>query len=82
MAKMLIEVLEYYTNKEANVTEGSMFSDNDQISGWSEIYIKKVLGEKLMMGTPENNFEPLKNATRAEAATVLLRFINLIGQEG
>ncbi len=82
MAKMLIEVLEYQTEKDAVSSEETAFSDNEIISDWAGEYINKAVGEKLMTGTPEGKFEPLKNATRAEAATVLLRFINLIGQEG
>lgn len=82
MAKMLIDMLEYIKGEKFDEASEAEFSDNDEISEWAEEYINKAVANGLMNGTPENKFEPKKNATRAEAAAVLLRFINLIGQEG
>lgn len=82
MAKMLIDMLEYIKGEKFDEASEAEFSDNEEISEWAEEYINKAVANGLMNGTPENKFEPKKNATRAEAAAVLLRFINLIGQEG
>lgn len=82
MAKMLIDMLEYVNGKKSEASDDTEFFDNAEISEWAEEYISKAVGDGLMNGTPENKFEPKKNATRAEASAVLLRFMKLIEQEG
>lgn len=79
MAKMLIDALEYFLGEEIDTDELS-FTDNASISSWAEQYVQKAVSKGLITGTPEGAFNPSSQATRAEACTVLLRLLNVIGK--
>lgn len=79
MAKMLIDVFEYYTKNTVETAELN-FNDKDNISEWALEYVEKAVSQGLINGTPENNFNPYSQATRAEASTVLLRLLTAIGE--
>lgn len=49
------------------------YADNDDISQWAKEYVTFVSYHNIMNGMDSGNFAPLKNATRGEAATVLIR---------
>ena len=53
------------------------FVDEASISPWAKDVVAAVAGNKVMSGTTGNRFAPKDKATRAEAATVLLRVLEL-----
>ena len=54
--------------------ELSEFADADRISSWAEKALKWACGAELIQGLPEGTLDPDKGASRAEVATVLLRW--------
>ena len=56
------------------------FADADQISDWAKDSVKRVSGLGLILGKAHHCFEPQETASRAEAATVLLRLYDLLSQ--
>lgn len=55
------------------------FRDNDKISGWAKKYVKKCQTAGIV-GGDNGYFYPLNNATRAEVATILMRYIQNYGK--
>jgi len=47
------------------------FSDKDDVSSWAYNWVVSATQHKIMSGYTDNSFKPLKNATRAEAVTVI-----------
>ena len=62
------------TVRPANSTS---FNDNGDISNWAQRYVYTVYRDGLMIGD-NNNFRPLSNITRAEAATAVNRNLGRI----
>lgn len=54
-------------------SEESKFMDNDLISSWARPYVNTVVSHGIIQGYPNNTFQPQKNTTRAEAATIIVR---------
>ena len=54
------------------------FADNAQISSWAKDAVKAMQQAGVLSGKENNRFDPQGNATRAEAATVLHRFVEVI----
>ena len=52
----------------------TVYTDTDKISSWAEKALKWACGGSLIQGLPEGTLEPDKGASRAEVATVLLRW--------
>ena len=53
------------------------FADGDRISDWAKSSVYKAVSCGLMNGMSDEFFEPLSSATRAQAASVLKRWINM-----
>jgi hypothetical protein len=53
------------------------FEDVVDIGEWARQYVGKAYMLKLIKGTPENYFEPLKNTTRAEASVIIKRLLQM-----
>ncbi|WP_379142523.1 S-layer homology domain-containing protein [Paenibacillus sp. sgz500992] len=51
------------------------FKDTDEIADWAKQDIAKAVQAGLITGTPDGRFEPWQSATRAVAATVILRLL-------
>ena len=51
------------------------FKDAGQIAGWAQQDVAKAVQAGLITGTPGGQFHPAQSATRAEAATVILRLL-------
>lgn len=67
--------------EEVDVAETELtFGDSDSISAWAEEAVKLMLKTGLMKGMDDGSFAPLKNSTRAEAATVIYRLCELLNQ--
>ena len=65
--------------KSAKLTEESgdtSFADNESISYWAKGAVTAAKNSGIINGYPDNTFKPGNNATRAEAATVIVRALN------
>lgn len=74
MSKILCNISKYLNKQEAEIRELT-FADNDLISDWAKEFVEYAVSNGLMNGKDNNCFDPLGNATRAEAATVLYRLL-------
>ena len=54
------------------------FADNTQISSWAKNAVKSMQQAGILTGKNENKFDPKGTATRAEVATVLRRFVEIV----
>ena len=55
--------------------EKSSFADLGDIASWAVEYVDYAHSTKLILGSDDGRFNPLSNTTRAEAATVIYRFL-------
>ncbi len=58
------------------------FADDAKISVYAKDAVKAIQQTSVISGKPNNLFDPQGNATRAEAATILRRFEELVIDEG
>jgi uncharacterized repeat protein (TIGR02543 family) len=58
--------------------EAVTFVDNAQISSWAAKEVKAMQQAGIMAGKGGNRFDPKGTATRAEVATVLRRFVEIV----
>ena len=58
--------------------EAVTFADNAQISSWAAKEVKAMQQAGIMAGKGSNRFDPKGTATRAEVATVLRRFVEIV----
>ena len=58
--------------------EAVTFADNAQISSWAAKEVKAMQQAGIMAGKGGNRFDPKGTATRAEVATVLRRFVEIV----
>ncbi len=58
--------------------EAVTFADNAQISSWAKNAVKAMQQAGVLSDKANNLFDPKGNATRAEAATVLHRFVEIV----
>ena len=54
------------------------FADNTQISSWAKDAVKSMQQAGILAGKNENKFDPKGTATRAEVATVLRQFVEIV----
>ena len=64
------------TNIKHGDEKATTFDDNDTISDWAISSVNQSVLNGFMDGMDDNNFNPKNTATRAQAATVILRVIN------
>lgn len=60
----------------------SAFPDNGKVNGWAKTALQWCVGEGLIGGTNENGkvyLDPQGTATRAQVATILMRYIEKLG---
>ncbi len=73
----------YASYKDYDVTASADFSaytDADGISTWAESAMQWASAEELINGVTETTLEPNGSATRAQVATIFMRFVeNLVG---
>jgi uncharacterized repeat protein (TIGR02543 family) len=58
--------------------EAVTFADNAQISSWAKDAVKSMQQAGILAGKTNNCFDPAGTATRAEVATVLRRFVEIV----
>ena len=54
------------------------FADNTSISSWTKEAVKSMQQAGILAGKNGNKFDPKGTATRAEVATVLRRFVEIV----
>ena len=54
------------------------FADNASISSWAKEAVKSMQQAGILAGKTNNRFDPAGTATRAEVATVLRRFVEIV----
>lgn len=64
------------TNVEADASNVKEFADQSDISSWAETSVKLAAANGFIEGMGDGRFLPGDNATRAQAATIILRVIN------
>ena len=58
--------------------EAVTFADNANISSWAREAVKSMQQAGVLAGKTNNRFDPAGTATRAEVATVLRRFVEIV----
>jgi hypothetical protein len=58
-------------------SQGKTFVDTDTVSDWAKNAVVTASGKNIISGYPDNTFRPKNNATRAEAATVIIKSLKL-----
>ena len=75
MAVMLYRYAQY---KGYDVSQGGMaareYADYGQVSGWAQYAMDWAVAAGLITGTSDTTLSPQGQATRAEIATILMRF--------
>ncbi|MBQ3427396.1 MAG: S-layer homology domain-containing protein [Clostridia bacterium] len=64
------------TNVETDTSDVKEFADQSDISRWAEVSVKLAAANGFIEGMGDGSFMPADNATRAQAATIILRVIN------
>lgn len=73
MCKMIGIALENILGKKLSADGAKTFLDDAKISGWAKEWVNKCSAEGLITGLDTGCFDPSGQATRAQAATVLIR---------
>jgi hypothetical protein len=79
MATMLARALGAGYAVPAEAKQSLPFSDTSDIATWASDGVAAAWYWGLMQGMGDNEFQPLGNATRAQAALVVLRMLELKG---
>lgn len=64
------------TNTETDTSDMKEFTDQSDISAWAETSVRLAAANGFIEGMGDGSFLPADNATRAQAATIILRVIN------
>lgn len=76
MAKIIAQAWSLKSLK--NLSAGELgFADSENVSEWAKKYVGAACKLGLIKGTDNNMFAPQKNATRAEAAVVVKRLLDM-----
>lgn len=78
MASILFRYAEYKGYDVSAVNNLSAFTDIGESSEWALAGIKWAVANKLITGTTPMTLEPKGAATRAQVATILMRFIDIL----
>lgn len=69
------------TNKKEDVSKVKAFADGTDISDWALVSVRHAVANGFMDGMDNNMFNPKDTATRAQAATVILRVLDKAGEK-
>ena len=80
--QMLVILYNYITYKgyEIPQSQAQSFADESKISSWALEAVQALQGIEIVTGKGNNIFDPKGTATRAELATVLIRFIEYLAK--
>ncbi|MBS7299070.1 MAG: S-layer homology domain-containing protein [Eubacteriales bacterium] len=79
MASILVASYYYLYGDYPEVADITTFNDGNAVEPWAVGYMKNAVGGGLMYGDDLNNLNPTGTATRAEAAAMLQRFVEMVG---
>ena len=74
--EQLVTMLYRYAGEPAATGSASSFTDGDDVSSWAADAMSWAIGASLVGGVGNNTLNPQGTATRAEVATILMRFIS------
>ena len=74
--EQLVTMLYRYAGEPAATGSASSFTDGDDVSSWAADAMSWAIGACLVGGVGNNTLNPQGTATRAEVATILMRFIS------
>ena len=77
LATMLYRYAKYSKLDTSAKGDLSKFADGDQIAAWASDAMAWAVGAGLISGKTANVIDPTGTATRAEVATILMRFTEL-----
>lgn len=77
MAAILVGYASAMNQTLNKTTDATGFGDSANVSAWAATAVQTAQQSGLMSGDTQGNFNPLKNATRAEASTIIARYLNL-----
>ena len=75
MAVMLYRYAQYKDYDVTGSADLSGYADADSVSGWAEYAVEWAVNAGLISGTSATTLSPQGSATRAEVATILMRFV-------
>ena len=77
--EQIAAIMERYADYKGQTTDEAgdltQFVDSDEISWWAVENVRWAVGRGIISGKDNNILDPLGNATRAEIASVIMRFI-------
>lgn len=76
LAKLIVAYLDYLEYKMEGTPLVDSFSDSKKFPSWSKNYIESLRLSGLVGGDDKGNFNPSSTASRAEVATILMRYID------
>ncbi|WP_434751937.1 S-layer homology domain-containing protein [Paenibacillus amylolyticus] len=78
--QMLVVLTNYmeYKGYEIPESQSKPFTDESEISSWALEAVKALRGTGIVLGNPDNLFAPIATATRAEVATIFVRFVEYL----
>lgn len=82
MAVMMVGYAKATSYKLPVSKQAIAFADNAKISAYAKEAVKAIQQTGVINGKDNNRFDPQGNATRAEASTILRRFVELVIDEG
>lgn len=82
MAMMMVNYAKATGYKLPTTIAAVTFSDSAEIPAYAKDAVKDIQQAGIMQGKGGNTFNPQGNATRAEAATILCRLVELVIDEG
>ena len=77
----LVDVYEYIIGSDMDDSSARSFADNDTISTWADVYVKKASASGLINGDDKGCFNPKNDTTRAEASAVLSRMLEMTEED-
>ncbi|WP_458461740.1 S-layer homology domain-containing protein, partial [Paenibacillus sp.] len=78
--QMLVILYNYMKYKGYDIPEShsKSFADESEISSWALEAVQALRGIGIVLGKPDNFFAPKATATRAEVATIFVRFVEYL----
>src|SRR5690606_33792325 len=80
--QMLVILFNYMNYKGVDIpqSQAQSFADESEISAWALEAVQALQGINIVTGKGNNMFDPKGTATRAEVATVFVRFIEFLAR--
>ena len=75
MTSIIIHAYSIKVGDRINKADISVFADNAEISPWARGYVSSAYALSIIKGVTEDTFSPKGNVTRAQAATIIKRFM-------